>query len=194
MNLSTVASTCSEITVILAALAMLIKPIRNKLLGLDKLTDALKCQLRHDMLHTYYRHREGRTIRQYELEDFLYLPRLQGPWGKQLYRPHQVGDRRVGGDKLMDWAETILAGVCVVCMTLLGVDLYKSAREKLKTMRKRDKYVWAAIFNLTWYCISVLVLSGFGKIVPDSLTVMWGAAWTAELALLAGIKIKGKDD
>ena len=40
MNLSTVASTCSEITVILAALAMLIKPIRNKLLGLDKLTDA----------------------------------------------------------------------------------------------------------------------------------------------------------
>ena len=72
MNLSTVASTCSEITVILAALAMLIKPIRNKLPGLDKLTDALKCQLRHDMLHTYYRHREGHTIRQYELEDFLY--------------------------------------------------------------------------------------------------------------------------
>ena len=28
-----------------------------------------------DMLHTYYRHREGRTIRQYELEDFLYLYR-----------------------------------------------------------------------------------------------------------------------
>lgn len=94
----------------------------------------------------------------------------------------------------MDWAETLLAGVCVVCITLLGVDLYKSAREKLKTMRKRDKYVWAAIFNLTWYCISVLVLSGFGKNVSDSLTVMWGAAWTAELALLAGIKIKGKDD
>ena len=46
------AALCSEITVILAALAMLIKPIRSKLLGLDKLTDALKCQLRHDMLHT----------------------------------------------------------------------------------------------------------------------------------------------
>ena len=75
MNLSTVASTCSEITVILAALAMLIKPIRNKLLGLDKLTDAIKCQLRHDMLHTYYKHRESQTIRQYELEDFLYLYR-----------------------------------------------------------------------------------------------------------------------
>ena len=33
MNLSTVASTCSEITVILAAVAMLVKPIRNKPVG-----------------------------------------------------------------------------------------------------------------------------------------------------------------
>lgn len=69
------AALCSEVTVILAAVAMLVKPLRNKLLGLDKLTDALRCQLRHDMLHTYYRHREDRTIRQYELEDFLYLYR-----------------------------------------------------------------------------------------------------------------------
>ena len=51
------------------------KPLREKLLGLDKLTDALKCQLRHDMLHTYYRHREDKTIRQYEMEDFLLLYR-----------------------------------------------------------------------------------------------------------------------
>ena len=74
-SLSKLAALCSELTVILAAVAMLVKPLRNKMLGLDKLTDALKCQLRHDMLHTYYRHREGRIIRQYELEDFLYLYR-----------------------------------------------------------------------------------------------------------------------
>ena len=48
---------------------------RTHHIRLDKLTDALKCQLRHDMLHTYYRHREDHTIRQYELEDFLYLYR-----------------------------------------------------------------------------------------------------------------------
>ena len=74
-SLSKLAALCSEVTAILAAVAMLVKPLRNKLLGLDKLTDALKCQLRHDMLHTYYRHREDHTIRQYELEDFLYLYR-----------------------------------------------------------------------------------------------------------------------
>ena len=59
-------------------------------------------------------------------------------------------------------------------------------------MRKRDRYVWAAIFNLTWYCIVSLVLTANDKIVPDSLTVAWFAAWTAELALLTNIKIKGK--
>ena len=84
--------------------------------------------------------------------------------------------------------------MCGVCVTLLGIDLSKSAREKLKTMRKRDKYVLAATFNLTWYCIVSLVLTSNDKTVPDSLTVAWFAAWTAELALLAGIKIKGKDD
>lgn len=74
-DLASIASLCSEVTVILGALALLIKPVRNKILGLDKLVDALKCQLRHDMLHTYYRHREDKFIRQYELEDFLYLYR-----------------------------------------------------------------------------------------------------------------------
>lgn len=69
------ARVASEITVILGALALLIKPLRDKILGLDKLVDALKCELRHDMLHIYYRHREDKFIRQYELEDFLYLYR-----------------------------------------------------------------------------------------------------------------------
>ncbi len=73
IDLATAASVCSEITVILGALALLIKPLRNRILGFDKLTDAMKCQLRHDMLHTYYRHKEDKFIRQYELEDFLYL-------------------------------------------------------------------------------------------------------------------------
>ena len=74
-DLASIAALCSEVTIIIGAAALLIKPIRNKLLGLDKLTDAIKCQLRHDMLHTYYRHRDDHTIRQYEYEDFLYMYR-----------------------------------------------------------------------------------------------------------------------
>lgn len=65
---------------------------------------------------------------------------------------------------------------------------------KKRTLRKRDKYLIAAICNLSWYCVTALVLSAFGVTVPDSLTVAWFAAWTVELALLAGIKIKEKGE
>ena len=61
-------------------------------------------------------------------------------------------------------------------------------------MKKRDKYLVAAIFNLCWYCLAALALAACDKLVPDSLTVAWFGAWTVELALVAGIKIKGKDE
>ena len=145
-SLSKLAALCSEITVILAALAMLIKPIRNKLLGLDKLIDA-----------------------------------------------HQKRDRRVGGD-FVTWWQVFLIAVCVLCAVVVVASVLAILAHWLEGVRKRDKYVWAAIFNLTWYCIVSLVLTANDKIVPDSLTVAWFAAWTAELALLANIKIKGKDE
>lgn len=62
-----------------------------------------------------------------------------------------------------------------------------------KKVRNRTKFTIFAIFNLTWYTVAVLVLSYLGKTVPDSLTVAFFSANTTELALLAGIKIKGKD-
>ena len=61
-------------------------------------------------------------------------------------------------------------------------------------MKKRTKFTIAAIVNLTWYCVVVLVLSALGKTVPDSLTVAWFAAWTVELALLFGIKLKSEGE
>lgn len=61
-------------------------------------------------------------------------------------------------------------------------------------VKKRDKYLIAAIVNLSWYCVAVLVLTALDHVVPDSLTVAWFAAWTVELALLANIKIKDKGE
>lgn len=37
------------------------------------LLNGMKCQLRSDMLHIYYEHKEEKKIRQYELENFIYL-------------------------------------------------------------------------------------------------------------------------
>ena len=87
-----------------------------------------------------------------------------------------------------------LITVCVLCAVVVVASVLAILAHWLEGVRKRDKYVWAAIFNLTWYCIVSLVLTSNDKTVPDSLTVAWFAAWTVELALLANIKIKGKDD
>ncbi len=60
-------------------------------------------------------------------------------------------------------------------------------------MKKRTKFVIIAIVNILWFAVAVLVLSAYDKTVPDTLITCWFAAWTVELALLAGIKIKGKE-
>lgn len=62
-----------------------------------------------------------------------------------------------------------------------------------KRRKKRDRYLAAAIASLWVYCAAALTLTALDKTVPDSLTTAWFAAWTVELALLAGIKIKGDD-
>ncbi len=55
------------ITAAAAALAVLWGVLR----WIKKISDGAKCQLRSDMLRTYYHHRDEKTIRQYELENFL---------------------------------------------------------------------------------------------------------------------------
>ncbi len=64
---------------------------------------------------------------------------------------------------------------------------------KKQKMKKRTKFTICAITNIIWYTVAVLVINALGKEVQAELTVAWFAAWTVELALLAGIKIKGKD-
>ena len=66
--------------------------------------------------------------------------------------------------------------------------------KRLRALKKRDRYLIAAIVNLCWYCVAALILTAFNKAVPDSLTVAWFGAWTCELGLLAGIKIKDKGE
>ena len=92
----------------------------------------------------------------------------------------------------MTWWQVFLIAVCVLCAVVVLASVLAILAQLLGVCASR--YVWAAIFNLTWYCIVSLVLTANDKIVPDSLTVAWFAAWTAELALLTNIKIKGKDD
>lgn len=61
-------------------------------------------------------------------------------------------------------------------------------------MRKRDRYLLTAIISIWVFTIAAFILSYYDHTVPDSLVVAWFSAWTLELALVAGIKIKGKEE
>ena len=68
----TITQIASLITGVAAALALLIKPLRLRLFRIVDIRDGQKCLLRSDMLRTYYRHCDRRTIRQHEFENFEY--------------------------------------------------------------------------------------------------------------------------
>ena len=57
---------CTLITVLAAAGGILWK----LWVRFDAVVEGIRCQLRTDMLRVYYRHRDERTIRQYEKENF----------------------------------------------------------------------------------------------------------------------------
>ena len=65
-------SVCSGLGSVLSLLLLLAKPVRERLFGLSAIREGQKCMLRADMLAAYYKHREEKTIRQYEYENFLY--------------------------------------------------------------------------------------------------------------------------
>ena len=61
----------SYLTTIAAAVILIVRPIREKVLGIKREDEGVKCLLRSDMLRTYYRHRESKQIRQFEYENFI---------------------------------------------------------------------------------------------------------------------------
>lgn len=58
------------IRVIEALFALILIPL---VVFIYNLLNGMKCQLRSDMLHIYYSNKDTKKIRQYELENFVYL-------------------------------------------------------------------------------------------------------------------------
>lgn len=74
MTLATIAQYCSFATSIITLIVLLVKPIRNKLFGLNDIREGHKCSLRSDMLSIYYKGKEhNNTLRQYDFENFCLL-------------------------------------------------------------------------------------------------------------------------
>ena len=66
MNLTTAATLITEIGILLGVIIPVI-------VFVAKIANGTKCQLRSEMLRTYYHNRESETIRQYEYENFVML-------------------------------------------------------------------------------------------------------------------------
>lgn len=62
-----------------------------------------------------------------------------------------------------------------------------------KPMKSRTKFTIVAVVNIIWYTVISLIAAFMDKSVPDTLTLAWFSAWTVELGLLFGIRIKSKD-
>lgn len=65
-----IAQYASAISGIFAAAVLLVKPLRDKIIGVGQVREGQKCLLRQQMLNTYYRHQTEQQMRQYEYENF----------------------------------------------------------------------------------------------------------------------------
>ena len=66
MNLTTIVTFIGEITILIGVIVPIIVWIR-------KMADGTKCQLRSEMLRSYYHNKDKKIIRQYEYENFVCL-------------------------------------------------------------------------------------------------------------------------
>ena len=67
--LLTIAEYAKDICSIVTCAALLIKPIREKLLGTEAIREGQRCLLRSEIVRIYYRHHEENRLREYEYKN-----------------------------------------------------------------------------------------------------------------------------
>lgn len=61
----------SQVAVWITTITAAVGVLWRMFVRIRSIADGQKCNLRSDMLRTYYRHHEARKIRQYEFENFI---------------------------------------------------------------------------------------------------------------------------
>ena len=82
------AELAGAITGIAACICLLVKPIRNRVLGLNDVREGQRCVLRTDILNVYYKYREQKQIRQYEYENVVLLYKAYKALGGNTFVDH----------------------------------------------------------------------------------------------------------
>lgn len=61
------------IVTLIGEIGVLLAVVIPVIVTVIKISNGMKCQLRSEMLRTYYHNRDTKSIRQYEYENFVYL-------------------------------------------------------------------------------------------------------------------------
>lgn len=69
--LETIATYAKDICSIATCLVLLIKPIREWILGTKEVHEGQRCLLRSEIVKTYYRHNDHKKLREYEYKNLV---------------------------------------------------------------------------------------------------------------------------
>ncbi len=58
-----------DICTIAACAALLIRPIRERIMGIDQIREGERCLLRSEIVRIYYRNKDNKQIREYEYKN-----------------------------------------------------------------------------------------------------------------------------
>ena len=68
MDFSEIVQWAKDICSIATCAALVIKPVREWLMGTEAIKEGQRCLLRAEIVRLYYRHREEKTLREYEFK------------------------------------------------------------------------------------------------------------------------------
>lgn len=90
MDLTELVQWAKDLCSIITCTALLIKPVREWLMGTGSLREGQKCLLRSEIVRMYYRHHDDQKLREYEFKNM-----------KQCYNAYKA----LGGNSFIDRIE-----------------------------------------------------------------------------------------
>ena len=87
MNLTEIAVLAKDFCSIVTCAALLIKPLRERIMGTNALREGQRCLLRSEIVRTYYRNHDSEQLREYEYKNMT-----------QCYRAYKA----LGGNSFID--------------------------------------------------------------------------------------------
>lgn len=69
MNWTDIIQWAKDIASLATCAALLIRPVREWIMGTEALREGQRCLLRAEIVRIYYRHKDDRTLREYEFKN-----------------------------------------------------------------------------------------------------------------------------